>query len=695
MAVRASDRVTLAVLPAPSYVRTYYRLQASTLAAPPAPTTNPPPAPWTTIEPTYTAGSTDTLYTVQLVAYGTAYHEYGPVQKSSAYEAAKAAYNLADTANRQGAAIPRIVHSTSAPTTSNKAPQNSVWMRHATPAQGQPALSGAVIGQWTQTAAANDGSTWTASQVSGQVISNVDVGTLTAGAGSVISLEVTGKLKAAVITSDVFQGKVFEGGTFTGATFMAVDPVDSQITFRVDGTTGDVYVKGEVEQENANGFMTLGTEDWGGRTVPGLMFQRAGYTSPVPAGLSYGSIDGEIQPATTGLILQGPRALNGTQTNVTLRESGAASIEAAGKTLTYGPDGASAVTVTPRSFIVRTRGTDVDGTYSSMSVADIVLEADKGGLGSKPYILVGRPDSPDEALADGFVYYPINGGNDAHWSIGSSGPGRGVSIYGNDASGEIEFNAAVVTVSQLATPSADAPLSILGPGISTGDGLFYGDIRVGTNFYLGGATYTNVISTDRFPGFYFRPDGVTGRVPEIAHGDDAAIWINGTSGRLTLRGDNSGSGERAVESQSEFHAPGVRHGSLGTRFARYVVNDKDNARGGERGPGNWALLSSQLVGAVPVSISGENLITRQAGIYTITFTANITPRHASSYRQFAQIKDSGGTVYARVSNVEEDYMTVSWTGYLGSGVTMQFPVYISGTGTWQQDSNCYVLYHGN
>lgn len=95
MAVRASDRVTLAVLPSPSYVRQYYVLQASALAPPALPTANPPVAPWTATEPTYSAGSTTTLYTTMLTAYGSVSFDYGEVQLSSTYEAAKSAYNLA------------------------------------------------------------------------------------------------------------------------------------------------------------------------------------------------------------------------------------------------------------------------------------------------------------------------------------------------------------------------------------------------------------------------------------------------------------------------------------------------------------------------------------------------------------------------------------------------------------------------
>lgn len=87
--------MTLAVVASVTYEREYYLLQASTLSPPAVPTANPPAAPWTTVEPNFTGGTTNTLYTVRLSVYGTSGYQYGPVQKSSAYEAAKQAYNLA------------------------------------------------------------------------------------------------------------------------------------------------------------------------------------------------------------------------------------------------------------------------------------------------------------------------------------------------------------------------------------------------------------------------------------------------------------------------------------------------------------------------------------------------------------------------------------------------------------------------
>lgn len=111
MAVRSSDRVTLTVLPAPTAVRMWYLKQAAALPAPAKPTTLTPPAGWVATEPVYTEGSTDTLYTTLQVLYGTlGVVEYGDVQKSSTFEAAKAAYNQALNAQSVAAsASPFIV----------------------------------------------------------------------------------------------------------------------------------------------------------------------------------------------------------------------------------------------------------------------------------------------------------------------------------------------------------------------------------------------------------------------------------------------------------------------------------------------------------------------------------------------------------------------------------------------------------
>lgn len=73
--------------------RWYYKLATS---KPSKPTVKAdPPSGWSKTEPTYTEGSTNNLYVVNLIIYGDGTFEYSDVSLSSSYEAAKAAYNKA------------------------------------------------------------------------------------------------------------------------------------------------------------------------------------------------------------------------------------------------------------------------------------------------------------------------------------------------------------------------------------------------------------------------------------------------------------------------------------------------------------------------------------------------------------------------------------------------------------------------
>lgn len=73
----------------------YYLLQASTLSPPDKPTKKPPGGSWSDTEPSYTSGSTNTLYFADLTVFSDGTWAYSSVSKSSAYEAAKEAYNKA------------------------------------------------------------------------------------------------------------------------------------------------------------------------------------------------------------------------------------------------------------------------------------------------------------------------------------------------------------------------------------------------------------------------------------------------------------------------------------------------------------------------------------------------------------------------------------------------------------------------
>lgn len=94
MAIKAKDTITLSFMVDIKSVCRYYKLQASTASAPSVPTTNPPSG-WTTTEPSYTSGSANTLYFVDLTVFTNDKFSYSAVSKSSSYEAAKEAYNKA------------------------------------------------------------------------------------------------------------------------------------------------------------------------------------------------------------------------------------------------------------------------------------------------------------------------------------------------------------------------------------------------------------------------------------------------------------------------------------------------------------------------------------------------------------------------------------------------------------------------
>lgn len=92
MAVKATASITVSFERDIISVTWYYKLQAST-ASPPAKPTTATPSGWTTTEPTYTEGSTNSLYVCQKTTFSDGTFAYSDVSLSSAYEAAKAAYN--------------------------------------------------------------------------------------------------------------------------------------------------------------------------------------------------------------------------------------------------------------------------------------------------------------------------------------------------------------------------------------------------------------------------------------------------------------------------------------------------------------------------------------------------------------------------------------------------------------------------
>lgn len=205
MAVRAADRVTLATLPAPTAVRLYYLLQDSTLTPPVKPTVHPPAAPWTITEPGYTAGSTSTLYTVMVTMYGTAW-EYGDVQKSSSYEAAKqagnAAANAVTVANLASAAAAGVVKAQQADPGHQA---GRIWL--------QLDGSGRTIG-----IKISNGTAWASyALMADQLLVPGSVGAVQIKDGAIT----TPKLLAGSIDVDRLNAATFRGSTIEGATIIS------------------------------------------------------------------------------------------------------------------------------------------------------------------------------------------------------------------------------------------------------------------------------------------------------------------------------------------------------------------------------------------------------------------------------------------------------------------------------------------
>lgn len=109
MAVLARDSITIAFIRDITSVTWYYKLQATTASPPAKPTTNTPSG-WSTTEPEYTAGSTQSLYICQKTVYTDSTFSYSDVSLSSSYEAAKQAYNKSVAAqNAADSAMERSV----------------------------------------------------------------------------------------------------------------------------------------------------------------------------------------------------------------------------------------------------------------------------------------------------------------------------------------------------------------------------------------------------------------------------------------------------------------------------------------------------------------------------------------------------------------------------------------------------------
>lgn len=99
MAIKAKAEITISKIIDIDKVVRYYLLQSSTLAAPSKPADGAAiSSKWSKTEPSYSSGSTSTLYFVDQTVMSNGALKYSEVSKSSSYEAAKEAWNKANTA---------------------------------------------------------------------------------------------------------------------------------------------------------------------------------------------------------------------------------------------------------------------------------------------------------------------------------------------------------------------------------------------------------------------------------------------------------------------------------------------------------------------------------------------------------------------------------------------------------------------
>lgn len=99
MAVIAKAEITISKIASEEKITRYYLLQSSTAAVPSKPADGSAiSSNWSKTEPSYTSGSTNTLYFVDQTILSDSTIKYSEVSKSSSYEAAKEAWNKANNA---------------------------------------------------------------------------------------------------------------------------------------------------------------------------------------------------------------------------------------------------------------------------------------------------------------------------------------------------------------------------------------------------------------------------------------------------------------------------------------------------------------------------------------------------------------------------------------------------------------------
>ena len=204
MAVKARAEITLSSIRDVQSVTRYYLLQSSTSTAPAKPTKNPPGGNWVTTEPTYTSGSTNSLYFTDCTVFSDGSFVYSDVSLSSSYEAAKVAYNKAAGAEDVA---------TAAQETANG--KNTVYYQAEAPSGGTYKTNDI----WFDTNNGNkmymwNGSTWVAEQFGNAAISDLSITNAKIANGTIESAKIA-NLDAGKITAGTMSAARIKGGEFS------------------------------------------------------------------------------------------------------------------------------------------------------------------------------------------------------------------------------------------------------------------------------------------------------------------------------------------------------------------------------------------------------------------------------------------------------------------------------------------------
>lgn len=200
----------------------YYCLQAS---KPAKPTTLNPGTSWTLVEPTYTEGSTNNLYTTDLVVYSNDTFIYSDVSFSSSYKAAKDAYNKAINAQAlanaaKDAAAAADILARAAQTSANSAQTTADGKNTVFYAATAPPVTGRKTNDiWFDTANSNrmyywNGSAWTIRQFGTNALANLSI-TNALIANAAIDNAKIANLDAGKITTGIISADRIGAGSLT------------------------------------------------------------------------------------------------------------------------------------------------------------------------------------------------------------------------------------------------------------------------------------------------------------------------------------------------------------------------------------------------------------------------------------------------------------------------------------------------